>query len=446
MTWLLPICTCLLLLTGCGGGMRGNFMPVAAEQSAVAPDGDDLLAEELSGKRLEELYARSGIVERDPALKEALQNWEHQVNFDVPIQMNKQVGAYLVYFSRERKDVVRRWLARSTRYLPMVKEIFQEYGLPEDLAYLAMVESGFNPDAASPAGAVGMWQFIKGTGLRYGLVVDGQADERRDPVKSTHAAARYLTDLYKQFGSWYLAAASYNCGERRVQQELRKTNLKNFWELSANRCLPSETKNYVPQMIAATIIAKNPEKFGFNNVPYQSPATRTMLAAAPPPPPLVRPRRYTPEAPTRPQPAARAAAKSSQLHARASSKPAPRHKAGSQAAPAQARNNKPRSIAKSHGTQGVYVASMFGSPHSGASHTKANQNSHQRQSAASPKKAKTPKTAARHLNKKSPALLARKGHHPQGEAKIASKKKSSPKSKNKKIAARNKGLLLSQAR
>ncbi len=185
--------------------------------------------------------------------------------------MNKQVRAYLVYFSTERKAVITRYLARSSRYLPMIKEVFQEAGLPEDLAYLAMIESGFNNKAYSPAAACGMWQFIKGTGLRYGLTIDSYVDERRDPEKATRAAAQYLLDLYKQFGSWYLAAASYNCGEGRVQRELNQSNHKNFWELSANMCLPTETKNYVPQMIAATIIAKNPEKFGFKNVPYLPP-------------------------------------------------------------------------------------------------------------------------------------------------------------------------------
>jgi len=153
----------------------------------------------------------------------------------------------------------------------MIKGVFEEYGLPEDLAFLAMIESGFNNKATSPAAACGMWQFIKGTGLRYGLTIDSYVDERRDPEKATRAAAKYLLDLYKQFGSWYLAAASYNCGEGRVQRELNQSNHKNFWELSANMCLPTETKNYVPQMIAATIIAKNPEKFGFKNVPYQAP-------------------------------------------------------------------------------------------------------------------------------------------------------------------------------
>jgi hypothetical protein len=276
-SWLIGVVVCLTFLAGCGGGQKGSLVkaePVQPEMTVPvnddAPD-DASLTEELSNTRLEELYTKSGIPGWDPSLEQELKNWDHQVKFDVPIQMNKQVRAYLVYFSTERKAVITRYLARSTRYMPMIKEVFQEAGLPEDLAYLAMIESGFNPKAYSPAAAAGMWQFIKGTGLRYGLNIDNYVDERRDPDKSTRAAAKYLLDLYKQFGSWYLAAASYNCGEGRVQRELNQSNHKNFWELSANMCLPTETKNYVPQMIAATIIAKNPEKFGFKNVPYLPP-------------------------------------------------------------------------------------------------------------------------------------------------------------------------------
>ena len=277
ISWLVGAVVCVALLAGCGGGQKGSLVkaePVQPEMTAPVPDAgpeDATLTEELSAKRLEELYAKSGIPGWDPSLEQELKNWEHQVKFDVPIQMNKQVRAYLVYFSTERKAVITRYLARSTRYLPMIKEVFQEAGLPEDMAYLAMIESGFNNKAYSPAAASGMWQFIKGTGLRYGLAIDGYVDERRDPEKATRAAAKYLLDLYKQFGSWYLAAASYNCGEGRVQRELNQSNHKNFWELSANMCLPTETKNYVPQMIAATIIAKNPERFGFKNVPYLPP-------------------------------------------------------------------------------------------------------------------------------------------------------------------------------
>jgi len=281
---LVGVVFCVALLAGCGGGQKGGLVKMEPGQPEMAApltdDGHDnvTLTEELSAKRLEELYAKSGVPGWDPSLEQELKNWEHQVKFDVPIQMNKQVRAYLVYFSTERKEVIQRYLSRSTRYLPMIKEVFQEAGLPEDLAYLAMIESGFNNKAYSPAAASGMWQFIKGTGLRYGLAIDSYVDERRDPEKATRAAANYLLDLYKQFGSWYLAAASYNCGEGRVQRELNQSSHKNFWELSANQCLPTETKNYVPQMIAATIIAKNPEKFGFKNVPYLPPVKYDKVA------------------------------------------------------------------------------------------------------------------------------------------------------------------------
>jgi hypothetical protein len=284
ISWLVGVVFCVALLAGCGGGQKGALVKMdSAQPEMTAPltdDGHDdvTLTEELSAKRLEELYAKSGVPGWDPSLEQELKNWEHQVKFDVPIQMNKQVRAYLVYFSTERKEVIQRYLARSTRYLPMIKEVFQEAGLPEDMAYLAMIESGFNNKAYSPAAASGMWQFIKGTGLRYGLTIDSYVDERRDPEKATRAAANYLLDLYKQFGSWYLAAASYNCGEGRVQRELNQSNHKNFWELSANQCLPTETKNYVPQMIAATIIAKNPEKFGFKNVAYLPPVKYDKVA------------------------------------------------------------------------------------------------------------------------------------------------------------------------
>jgi len=266
------------LLAGCGGGQAQRASVEAPPPAAVAQDPVDLgaeqeesLMEQLSTARLEELYAKSGIPGWDPAIEEELKKGDQRLQIDVPIQVNRQVKAYLVYFSTERKNIIRKYLARSTRYLPMIREIFQEHGLPEDLAYLAMIESGFNPHAYSHAQACGMWQFIRGTGLRYGLMINDYVDERRDPEKSTHAAAKYLLDLYKQFGSWYLAAASYNCGEKRVQREMENSPHKNFWDLSANQCLPNETQNYVPQMIAATLIAKNPEKFGFRGVPYLPP-------------------------------------------------------------------------------------------------------------------------------------------------------------------------------
>jgi len=275
LSWCTGVLCLFLLLSGCGGGKVAvapkPAPPTDIAEEPVTDDKEDTLAEQLSDKRLEELIAKSGLQGVDPMLEEELKKWDQALKIDVPIAMNKQVKAYLVYFTTDRKNTIRKYLSRSTRYLPMIREVFQEHGLPEDLAYLAMIESGFNPYAYSHAHACGMWQFIRGTGLRYGLAINNYVDERRDPEKSTRAAAKYLLDLYKQFGSWYLAAASYNCGENRVQREINASTHKNFWELSANQCLPNETKNYVPQMIAATIIAKNPEKFGFKSVPYLPP-------------------------------------------------------------------------------------------------------------------------------------------------------------------------------
>jgi membrane-bound lytic murein transglycosylase D len=275
ISWKPGLILLCLLFIGCGGGQVAVAPPPVESpdsgQEVVTDDPGESLAEQLSAKRLEELCSKSGLQGVDPILEEELKKWDQALKFDVPIDMNKQVKAYLVYFTTERKGTIRKYLSRSTRYLPMIREVFQEHGLPEDLAYLAMIESGFNPHAYSHAAACGMWQFIRGTGVRYGLAVNNYVDERRDPEKATHAAAKYLLDLYKQFGSWYLAAASYNCGEGRVQREINASSHKNFWDLSDNKCLPTETKNYVPQMIAATIIAKNPEKFGFKNVPYLPP-------------------------------------------------------------------------------------------------------------------------------------------------------------------------------
>ncbi|MDD5008608.1 MAG: LysM peptidoglycan-binding domain-containing protein, partial [Syntrophorhabdaceae bacterium] len=146
---------------------------------------------------------------------------------------------------------------------------------PEDLVYLAMIESGFNPKAYSTAKASGPWQFIYATGERYGLKVNYWIDERRDPEKSTVAAAKYLRDLFNQFGCWYLAAAGYNAGERRIEKAIEKHNTNDFWELVKYNTLPKETREYIPRLIAAAIIAKDPEKFGFGSMTYDQPVQFT---------------------------------------------------------------------------------------------------------------------------------------------------------------------------
>lgn len=194
-----------------------------------------------------------------------------EVSIDIPIIINDRVEYFLNYFQTEKRRVFRNWLARSTRYVPRMREILRENGLPEDLVYLAMIESGFNVSAYSPAQASGPWQFIEGTARRYGLEVNFWLDERRDPEKATIAAANYLKDLYQEFGCWYLAAAGYNAGENKVRRGISTYETTDFWEMCDYDLFARETKDYVPQMIAATIIAKNPEKYGFTDVEYQQP-------------------------------------------------------------------------------------------------------------------------------------------------------------------------------
>jgi len=162
-----------------------------------------------------------------------------------------------------------KYLSRSGRYIRLMKNIMAEEGLPADMAYLPLVESGFNTRAYSRARAAGLWQFISATGKRYGLTIDWWVDERRDPVKSTRAAARYLKDLHDMFGSWSLAMAAYNAGEGKVKRALRHTRSGDYWGLLSTRHLRAETKNYVPNFIAAKMIASDPESYGFGGIEYQ---------------------------------------------------------------------------------------------------------------------------------------------------------------------------------
>lgn len=187
----------------------------------------------------------------------------------VPIIVNRNVEAHIRYFQgRGRKHFVK-WLGRTGEYMPLLQGILRENSLPEDLFYLAVIESGLNPKAKSKARAVGMWQFIRGTAVRYGLRVDWWIDERMDPEMASYAAARYLKDLYAQFGSWYLAAAGYNAGEGRIMRAVRKLGTDDFWEIASNKkTLKRETRDYVPKYIAAMLIAKDPEGYGFTEHEY----------------------------------------------------------------------------------------------------------------------------------------------------------------------------------
>lgn len=182
---------------------------------------------------------------------------------DVPIELNDLVVKYISFFQTRMKDRFEEWLARSGRYVPMMQEILRKQQVPEDLVFLALIESGFNSKAFSRAKAAGQWQFMQGTGKRYGLKIDQWVDERRDPVKSTVAAAKYLKDLHKIFGSWPLSMASYNAGEGKIMRALVRTNGDDLSDLRTSTYVKTETQHYVPKYMAATIIAKNPEKYGF---------------------------------------------------------------------------------------------------------------------------------------------------------------------------------------
>jgi membrane-bound lytic murein transglycosylase D len=198
-------------------------------------------------------------------------NFRKDPEFDIPIIINGKVEQFIHYFQTKIREKFVTWLSRSEKYIPFMKNVLKEHGLPEDLVYLALIESGFNPYAYSRAKAVGMWQFISLTGKRYGLRVDWWVDERRDPEKSTIAAAKYLKDLYDMFECWYLAAAGYNAGEYKIIKAMKRYRTEDFWKLTQYRYLKRETKDYVPLMIAAALVAKDPEKYGFTDVEYQDP-------------------------------------------------------------------------------------------------------------------------------------------------------------------------------
>jgi len=181
-------------------------------------------------------------------------------SYGFPITINDKVRLAIHYFQTRGRFVFSKWLERSGRYELIMQEILQKHDVPDELQYLAMIESGLNPNAQSYARAVGMWQFISGTGKRYGLRHDWWFDERRDVFKATDAAARHLSDLYDRFGDWYLALSGYNCNPKKVENNMKKYKTRDFWELKK---LPRQTRNYTPTFLAATIIARNPKKFGF---------------------------------------------------------------------------------------------------------------------------------------------------------------------------------------
>ncbi|OPY71864.1 MAG: Membrane-bound lytic murein transglycosylase D precursor [Syntrophorhabdus sp. PtaU1.Bin058] len=286
----IPIVLALLVLAGCASNTHvatGNSQYTGDSIAAYSTNPPEQVRRVETGtpkktmpvvkkdpesiKNEDYLYRKdTGVTNEDDDIS-VLLGYDYARDFDIPIVFNDAVKYNIRWFTEDKRKVFGNWLRRSKQYVPVIKEILRKNGMPEDLVYLAMIESGFNPKAYSTAKASGPWQFIYATGERYGLKVNYWIDERRDPEKSTVAAAKYLRDLFNQFGCWYLAAAGYNAGERRIEKAIEKHNTNDFWELVKYNTLPRETREYIPRLIAAAIIAKDPEKFGFESITYDQP-------------------------------------------------------------------------------------------------------------------------------------------------------------------------------
>ncbi len=203
----------------------------------------------------------------DPSLAPKLQSELNQTTSAIPLELSDPVLGYVHYFSTDRgRKTLLSGFRRAGRYKSMIERVFAEEGVPQELIYLAQAESGFLPRAISYKKAYGMWQFIPGTGATYDLEHNANYDERFDPEKATRAAAKYLKDLHARYGDWYLAIAAYNCGAGAVDRAVERTGYADYWELLKRHALPKETANYVPIILAITIMAKNPSDYGLENV------------------------------------------------------------------------------------------------------------------------------------------------------------------------------------
>jgi membrane-bound lytic murein transglycosylase D len=256
---------------------------ISAYEVTALAQGDGFTEKASEPASIDELLSIATF-EPPPATKETEQTVAQDleaVTHDIEIPLNPRVLSYVQLFSGRLKGYLEEGLGRGARFLPMIQEVFREEGLPLDLAYVPLIESAFKPNALSRAKAKGIWQFMRGTALENGLKHDWYIDERSDPEKATRAAAKYLKTLYGMFEDWHLALASYNGGPGRVQRAMKRSGKDDFWTLSANkRYLPRETRDYVPLILAAVIIARNPAQYEMNVVPFESPAYETVTLAS----------------------------------------------------------------------------------------------------------------------------------------------------------------------
>ena len=244
------------------------------KQPALPQQAEPLLLEELLLLNLDE----------DSKIPAHLRKLVLTTDSDLPLVLNEQVMRYVNYFLKRGRNTLRESLRRAGAYRPMISRILAEQGIPQEMIYLVQAESGFRATARSPKRATGMWQFVAWRGKEYGLNQNRLVDERLDPEKATQAAARHLSDLYAQFGNWYLAMAAYNCGPGCVQRAVERTGYADYWEFVSRGALPRETANYVPVILAMTLLAKNPDAFGLDDVSpepaihYDTITTRSRIA------------------------------------------------------------------------------------------------------------------------------------------------------------------------
>ena len=239
------------------------------ETRETSPDGTDTNQND-SAEEKEEL---------EPTTEELLTQVDWS-SFDLPVSTQEQVLFWIESFSSTRRWVFHRWMKRSWRYRLMIQRELNTAGLPTDLLYMAMIESQFDPAANSHAGAAGIWQFMPATATRFGLIVNDSVDERRDPYRSTLAAIEYLKLLHRKFPYWYLAIAAYNCGEGTVERAMQKHGTGDYYKLCEKEALPEETCDYVPRIIAAAIVDKNPGLFGVPGANQRDKALSTKLVIA----------------------------------------------------------------------------------------------------------------------------------------------------------------------
>jgi membrane-bound lytic murein transglycosylase D len=245
---------------------------ISAYDVKALAEGDGFTEKKYEAASIDQLLAETttfGPPPAPPELTETVQSDLETSVHDIPIPLNQRVLAYIELFQGRLHDFIQEGMVRGGKYLPMIQSVFRAEGLPLDLAYVPLVESAFKPNALSRAKAKGVWQFMAGTATENGLRRDWYIDERSDPEKATVAAAKYLQTLWKMFdGDWHLALASYNGGPGRMQRAIKRGGVEDFWKLAAKgKLLPRETREYVPMILAAIVIAKNPAQYGFDFEP-----------------------------------------------------------------------------------------------------------------------------------------------------------------------------------